>query len=37
MYEIVINREAQDFFEETSASLQKKLYRCFHTIKITPR
>ena len=25
MYEIVINREAQDFFEETSASLQKKL------------
>jgi mRNA interferase RelE/StbE len=37
MYEIVINREAQDFFEEASASLQKKLDRCFHTIKITPR
>jgi len=37
MYEIVINREAQDFFEEASASLQKKLDRCFHTIKTYPR
>lgn len=37
MYEIVINRQAQNFFEEASASLQKKLDRCFDTLKITPR
>lgn len=36
-YSIVIGIDAQEFFESASASLQKKLDRCFERLKINPR
>lgn len=37
LYEVVISRRAGDFFEDASASLQKKLDRCFDRLKVDPR
>ena len=36
-YTVVIGIDAQDFFEFASATLQKKLDRCFEILKIEPR
>lgn len=36
MYSVVLEFEAQRFFEEASASLQKRLDRCFDQLKINP-
>ena len=36
-YTVVIGIDAQDFFESASATLQKKLDRCFEILKIEPR
>lgn len=36
MYAVIINSEAQGFFEEASASLQQRLDRCFDQLKINP-
>ncbi|MDZ8108996.1 MAG: type II toxin-antitoxin system RelE/ParE family toxin [Nostoc sp. DedQUE12a] len=36
-YTVVISIDAQEFFESSSASLQKKLDRCFERLKIDPR
>ncbi len=36
-YTVVISIDAQEFFESSSASLQKKLDRCFESLKIEPR
>ncbi len=36
-YHIVIEVDAQKFFEASPASLQKKLDRCFEQLKINPR
>lgn len=36
MYAVIINSEAQRFFEEASASLQQRLDRCFDQLKINP-
>ena len=36
-YHIVIEVDAQKFFEVSPASLQKKLDRCFEQLKINPR
>ena len=36
-YTVIISIDAQEFFESSSASLQKKLDRCFERLKIEPR
>jgi len=36
-YTVIIGIDAQEFFESSSASLQKKLDRCFEHLKIEPR
>lgn len=36
MYAVVLESEAQRFFEEASASLQQRLDRCFDQLKINP-
>ncbi|MEA5619763.1 type II toxin-antitoxin system RelE/ParE family toxin [Cronbergia sp. UHCC 0137] len=36
-YTVIIGIDAQEFFEASSASLQKKLDRCFERLKIEPR
>ncbi|BBD65947.1 hypothetical protein NIES4072_03740 [Nostoc commune NIES-4072] len=36
-YIVIISIDAQEFFESSSASLQKKLDRCFERLKIEPR
>jgi mRNA interferase RelE/StbE len=36
-YTVIISIDAQDFFESSSASLQKKLDRCFDRLKVEPR
>ncbi len=36
-YTVLISIDAQEFFESASASLQKKLDRCFERLKIEPR
>ncbi|MEH2377630.1 MAG: type II toxin-antitoxin system RelE/ParE family toxin [Nostoc sp.] len=36
-YIVIIGTDAQEFFESSSASLQKKLDRCFERLKIEPR
>jgi mRNA interferase RelE/StbE len=36
-YTVVVSIDAQNFFEEASASLQRKLDRCFEMLKINPR
>lgn len=36
-YTVIIGIDAQEFFESSSASLQKKLDRCFERLKIDPR
>ncbi len=36
MYAVVLESEAQRFFEETSASLQQRLDCCFDQLKINP-
>lgn len=36
-YTVVISIDAQEFFESSSASLQKKLDRCFERLKSDPR
>ncbi|RCJ23392.1 plasmid stabilization protein [Nostoc sp. ATCC 43529] len=36
-YTVIIGIDAQEFFESSSASLQKKLDRCFERLKIEPR
>ena len=36
-YTVVISIDAQEFFESASATLQKKLDRCFERLKINPR
>ncbi|BAY74189.1 hypothetical protein NIES25_05990 [Nostoc linckia NIES-25] len=36
-YTVVISIDDQEFFESSSASLQKKLDRCFERLKIDPR
>ncbi|MBC1236642.1 type II toxin-antitoxin system RelE/ParE family toxin [Nostoc sp. 2RC] len=36
-YTVIIGIDAQEFFESSSASLQKKLDRCFERLKIYPR
>ncbi|MEH1891719.1 MAG: type II toxin-antitoxin system RelE/ParE family toxin [Nostoc sp.] len=36
-YTVIISIDAQEFFESSSASLQKKLNRCFERLKIEPR
>jgi mRNA interferase RelE/StbE len=36
-YTVVISIDAGEFFESASATLQKKLDRCFERLKINPR
>ncbi|HLO46823.1 MAG TPA: type II toxin-antitoxin system RelE/ParE family toxin [Kamptonema sp.] len=36
LYSVVVSFDAQNFFEEASVSLQRKLYRCFEMLKINP-
>ena len=36
MYAVVLEFEAQRFFEEASASLQQRLDRCFDQLKTNP-
>jgi mRNA interferase RelE/StbE len=36
-YSVVLSFDAQQFFEEGSASLQRKLDRCFEMLKVDPR
>ncbi len=36
-YTVIISIDAQEFFESSSAALQKKLDRCFNRLKIDPR
>ncbi|MEG4320119.1 MULTISPECIES: type II toxin-antitoxin system RelE/ParE family toxin [unclassified Microcoleus] len=36
-YSVVLSFDAQEFFEEASASLQRKLDRCFEMLKTDPR
>ncbi|MEG4964118.1 MULTISPECIES: type II toxin-antitoxin system RelE/ParE family toxin [unclassified Microcoleus] len=36
-YSVVLSFDAQEFFEESSASLQRKLDRCFEMLKTDPR
>ena len=36
-YEVLISVDAQEFFEFATASLQKKLDRCFDILKVSPR
>ena len=36
MYAVVLESEAQRFFEEASASLQQRLDRCFDQLKLNP-
>jgi len=36
-YLVTISVDAQTFFESSSASLQKKLDRCFDILKVSPR
>lgn len=36
-YIVVTSIDAQEFFESSSAALQKKLDRCFDRLKIDPR
>lgn len=36
-YTVVISIDAGEFFESASATLQKKLNRCFERLKINPR
>ncbi len=36
LYSVVVSLDAQEFFEEASASLQRKLDRCFEMLKINP-
>jgi mRNA interferase RelE/StbE len=36
-YSVVLSFAAREFFEEASASLQRKLDRCFGMLKIEPR
>jgi mRNA interferase RelE/StbE len=35
-YSVVLSFDAQEFFEEGSAALQRKLDRCFEMLKIDP-
>ena len=37
LYAVVVSSQAGEFFEEASASLQRKLDRCFEMLKINPR
>ena len=36
LYSVVVSLDAQEFFEAASASLQRKLDRCFEMLKIHP-
>lgn len=36
LYSVIITDNAQKFFDKASASLQKKLFRCFDQLKIDP-
>jgi mRNA interferase RelE/StbE len=37
LYSVVVSPDAGEFFEAASASLQRKLDRCFEMLKINPR
>jgi mRNA interferase RelE/StbE len=37
MYEVVLSSKAKRFFEDAPASIQRKLDRCFDTLKVDPR
>lgn len=37
VYEVVVSVDAQEFFEDSSASLQRRLDRCFEWLKVDPR
>jgi mRNA interferase RelE/StbE len=37
LYAVIVSSQAGEFFEDASASLQRKLDRCFEMLKINPR
>lgn len=37
VYNVILSIEAQQFFETSSASLQRRLDRCFDQLKLNPR
>lgn len=37
MYEVLLSESARDFFENASASLQRRLDRCFEQLRNEPR
>lgn len=37
LYTVVVSSKVQEFFEEASGALQRKLDRCFEMLKIDPR
>ena len=37
MYRVILSTKARRFYEKADASFQKKLDRCFDTLKETPR
>ncbi len=37
MYNVILSPDAQEFFEEASESLQRRIDRCFEQLKVNPR